>query len=640
MSETPFQPVITIRGIGSPGGNRLYEQSVPFFIDGVFAGRAQQFAIPFFDLDRIEVVNGPQAIFFGKNATAGAVALVSARPTFDLEGRFTGSYEIENDGHVLEGAISGPLTEDIAARIAFREARQGAYLFDAAAGEETGIVDEFAIRGSLLVEPTQNFEIYAKAEYAERLQDGRFEQAYCANRNFTVFPDPADMTRTTLVECVEDKVTTTGAINGPLVGLNPPGSEFKDIELFNGALRMSWDFSGLTLQSITGYSEYNTDESVGADFSVAGVTASFVQENFRQWSQEFRILTSEDRPIEVIAGAFIMDQRHLIDNTIAQLNPPPLTGTGPGQTPSPVIGDYIDVAQDTFAISAFAGLTWNISDRARLSAGARFTYDKKEYAASTSRFVLPLAAQLNIDLAQQNRDMAFAVFNYDLERSESSLDPAVTFEYDFSDDVMAYATLARGTKAGGFEHFPRAVIIPVSADSVEYEEENATNVELGLKSELFDRALRFNAAAFYTEFDDLQIQKFNGRVLGFETLNAERTTVAGIEVDTRWQISRNFAVGGAVTYLDVEFDKFINDVVNPPVDLSGNTPFSAAEWSGLVYSSFEAPLTANGGLELSGRIQGNFRSNAPGSEENLPTDELNGFFTVDGRLALGAPDDG
>ena len=638
IAESPFQRSIAIRGVGSTGGNYGYEQSAPFFIDGVFGGRAGQFLTPFFDLDRIEVVKGPQAIFFGKNATAGAVSLNAARPTDDFYASVNGGYEVENGGWLAEGVVSGPLTDNLRGRVAVRGSRRGGYLTDEFTGEDVGVADDFGARIGLEFDASDNLSFYAKYEYAERDSDRRI-QLVCNNPagapNFPnldvgfVFPPnlPPFPFQPVTVECAEDNVISSGSLAAPFDEQFPIGGDIGDNDLHNAVLKTELAIADHTVELTTGYSAYNTRQRDGLDRSAAALATSDAGEDFDQFSQEIRVLSPLGGRIEYVAGFLYIDQTHELQQTVAQIVPPAPFGPAP-------LGDFIDVAQDSRTFSGFAQLTLNITDEVRIKAGARYTNEKKEYVSNVTRTV-DIAEIGALDIDNFPATPGNPSFSHDLERTEENLDPSVTVEWNPDDDTLIYATYARGTKSGGFEFFPRTTAtIAVPADLLEYEEEEAVNYEVGFKTTVFDGAVVLNGAYFFTNLKGLQNQVVDLNVLGFITLNAEEAHVTGIEMETAATLTDALSFGGAFTWLsEAEYDAFTDPARG--VDFTGNRLPYAPEWSGTFHLDGEWPVA--GDTTLRARLQGNYTGDRHFDAANVESDLGEGFFTLDARIGVTLP---
>lgn len=612
LAESPFQRTVAIRGLGSTGGNIGYEQSAPLFVDGVFGGRGGQFVLPFFDLARVEVVKGPQAIFFGKNATAGAISIVSARPTREFYASINGGYEVQNGGYIAEGIVSGPLTSTLRARLSVHGSRKGDYLYDTSANKPVGGADEFGIRGGLEWDATSNLSFYLKGEYAKRNADRRFQLA-CAAPGATQVSFAG-----ATVECVEDQRLSSGAINGPFAAAFPPGSDFDNSDAYNAVLVTDLMLGEHKLEATTGYSAFTSQNQDGLDRSAIGIATSSTGEDFHQISQELRLLSPTGNRFEYVVGGLFIHARHRVNQTVAQALPI-------------LVGDYIQVDQSSDAYSAFGKLTWNITDKLHFSAGARFTHEKKDYASTVSRTLDPLQiAVLDVDHFPTN---PLAAFPQDLTRSESSFDPSGTIEWNAARGLLIYASVARGTKAGGFEFFPRALTMPVSPSAIQYGEERALNFEGGFKTTFAGGKGQLNGSIFYNKLTGLQNQVLNIAILGFEDYNAQRAHSAGFEVEGFFNPFEQIKIGGNVAYLDAKYDRF--EFPSRNVNYTGNRLPFAPEWSGNGYIDSRFDLSPN--LVLNTHLQVNYTDRMSFDASNDPADNGRRYATVDLRVAFSLP---
>lgn len=609
LAESPFQKTVAIRGLGSTGGNIGYEQSAPLFVDGIFGGRGGQFNLPFFDLARVEVVRGPQAIFFGKNATAGAISIVSARPTTTFEGSLYAGYEAQNEGWVGDLILSGPFSDTLRGRLSLHTARRGDYLFDTSTGESAGRSDEYGVRAGLAWDASSAVSFYLKGEYTKRDADRRF-QLVCANRSITQVTVSG-----VTAECVEDQRLSSGALAGPLAANFPPGSDFDETDAYNAVLKTDIDVGDHQLELTSGFSAFESRNQDGLDRSSIGLAVSTTQDKFEQYSQEARLLSPTGGPIEYVLGALYIHSRQEVNQTLAQLAPSP-------------VGDYIAVIQKNDSYSAFGRLTWNIAPNFRVSAGGRFTHEKKDYDSLVSRVTdLPQISSLSFDQFPAN---PIARFPQNLSRSESSFDPSVTIEWNASKDLLIFASVARGTKAGGFEFFPRALVMPLDPASLEYEEERALNFEAGFKASFANGLGQLNGAVFYNDLKDLQNQLLDIRVLGFQTFNAQEAHSSGFELEGFVKPIEQIKIGGTISYLDAVYDRFVFPVRN--VNFTGNRLPFAPEWSGNAYIDGSFDLSA--GLRLSTHLQVNHTGAMSFDASNAPADNGDAYTTFDARLAL------
>ncbi|MDJ0919890.1 MAG: TonB-dependent receptor [Henriciella sp.] len=651
-AESPFQRTVSIRGVGSTGGNVGIEQSAPFFVDGVFGGRSGQFLAPFFDLDRVEVIRGPQAIFFGKNATAGAVSINTARPTDDFYASINAGYELENEGYFAEGVVSGPIAGDsLRGRLAMRYNERGDYLFDTSTGEDVGGSEDLAIRGSLEWDVNEDVGVFFKVEHSTREQDRR-TQIVCndgATETTDVYFGLPTLPGGVAVECVFDTNLSSGAAAGPFSETFGPGTDFGENDADNVALKIDWALGDHTLELLSGYSAYTTANQDGLDRSAVGLANSSADEDFEQFSQEIRLLSPTGGQFEYVFGALYLEQTHDYLQSIGLAIPADLNPNDASPLPDgwQILTDVIDATQESEAYSLFGQLTWNFSDTVRASVGGRFTSEEKDFDPTTYRYLGiqtatgPTSPAAQVSVSNFDPAAATQTFNFDqpgdaeaLSRSEDSFDPVVTVQWDASPETMVYGTFAQGTKAGGFEFFTRRTVMPFSADILTIEEEEATNYELGFKSTLLNGSARLNGSIFFAEYDGLQNQVVDAAAVGFVTFNAD-AEVFGVELDGTVELSEALLAGGALSYLDTQYveDVFFNGV---QVIAEGNPLPFAPEWSAMAYVSGNWDLGSSG-YGLNSRVQVNYNDEMSFDGADLDADRADAYTTLDVRIGLDSP---
>ena len=571
MSETGISTQIYIRGIGT-GNNQGFEQSVGQYVDGIYYGRQQLLRAPLFDLERVEVLRGPQSILFGKNSVAGALSIISAGPTEELEWRL--SYE--TGGHGIEEAefvLSGPIASGLYGRIALRDYQEDGYVNNTIKGTDEPSRDDTMVRAILQWDITDAFSLRLKAERSdfdtrgrqiEILQDEAGVNSL-GNRIQSLDPGPpprlADsMSYRDFLEIVRDfdAITETNLDHRR----QADDAEFSNNELYNYTLHAEYQLGEFSLISVTGFTGYEFDESCDCDFVAASVFNGSIDEDYSQFSQELRIVSPVGNTIDWVAGIFYQQSdldfvdRIAVpsDGIFAVLN---AVGNrlGPAVNRS-VVRDY-SLETDLWAV--FAQATWNISDAWHLTAGMRYTSEDKDasrrlnIANTTTGEILDSQDAsppvfLNFFMIQTEQSEGHSLRG---SRSETSFTPMVSLQWDVSEDIRLYGSITTGFKAGGFD--ARANVI----DSWEFEEEEATAYELGAKTRFWDGRGELNLALYHTDYDDLQISQFDG-TLGFNVGNARETEVQGVELDGRLALSESFSISYALAYLDHEFKDFDN----------------------------------------------------------------------------------
>ena len=601
--------LVSIRGVGS-GPNRGFEQSVGMFIDGIFAGREQQFSVPFFDLERVEVLKGTQSILFGKNTIAGAVNITTARPTEEFEASITGYYETEYGEKRVSGYVSGPLSDTFRARLALQLAESDGFLSNSLTGEDEVADENFVGRVSFEWEPASNLLVWGKYERAEADRTGSPFQLIdfgTFQGLFTAF-DPN-------VESDLDLDSSLGQFNDNVT----------DIESDNAALQIEYEFGGgYKLTSTTGYSAFESSSTDDSDFTPVPLIAFQQSQDFEQFSQELRLESPKDGPFSYVVGAFYQDGSYF--------NDPRFDVQGPLINFPPTATARI-FDQDSEVVSVFAEGTFSLTEQLRIIAGLRYSDEDKSALKST-----------RIDVFQQDTPQtnpaiigftaaAFGATNHvlDLERNESDTSPALTVQYDFGDDEMVYAKVTQGFKSGGFDVSDQGGV------DVEYEGEEATSYEVGLKSRFANDRAELNAAIFRTEFEDLQVSALSG--VTFITTNAAEALTQGVEVNGRWQVAPELLFTGSVAYTDATYDEYTSAPCNAEqeaeftgtgaclADLSGERLFGAPEWSGNFNLQHFADLPNGFSLETNAGL--NYVSETFVGTDLSQAAEEDGYATID-----------
>lgn len=605
--------LISIRGIGS-GGDRGFEQSVGMFVDGVFAGRDQQFAVPFFDLQRVEVLKGPQSILFGKNTIAGAVNITTAGPTEDARASLTAEYETEARERVLAGYVSGPLTETLRGRLAARVSRNDGYLFNTRADRRERSSEDALIRASVEWEPSDTLRVNAKYEHGDVNRVGSPFQliGFGAYKGVLTAFDPK-------IEAGLDRQSSSGGFYG----------EAEEIQSDNFALAVHKELGDFVLSAVTGYSSFDTRQANDSDFTSIPLIAYKQSEEFRQFSQEVRLESPVSERLEYTVGAFYQRGTYFID---PQLD---VNGSLLGTVK---LGSQRTFDQTSTIWSAFAEGKLYLSDAFTVVGGLRYTDEKKTaFKQNTVTVFGTRTPETNpMNLAVSKAVFGSVNFSADLERSESNLSPSLALQYGDADHGMAYFKVTQGFKSGGFD------VADQSGLSREYEGEEATSYELGWKSRFADNRAEVNLAVFRTDFEDLQVSAFDG--VRFLTTNAAAARSQGVEVNGRWQISPALYFTGSAAYTDATYQNYAGAVCTAEQkaaftgpgsclqDLSGRPLFGGSKWSGNFNLEHIADLP--NGLSLQSNLGVNYRS-----EHYLATDLSeaslqDGYATVDLGVAV------
>lgn len=569
VGEAQITSQVFIRGIGS-GVNAGFEQSVGTYVDGIYFGRGRQSRGTLFDVQRVEVLKGPQGTLFGKNTIAGALNITTANPTEEVEGFISGLYEFEHDETILEGVISGPLTDTLAARLSLRwsEMDEGWMDNDWKNKGEPASETKFARLG-LLWNPTDNLELLTKVSVNKFEQHGRNSELTDPNGKYPGAPFVGNMA--SLLTPFGEMGKRDGNRN---VG-GTPGTLFdrdeSDNDMETYSVTVNYDIGEHVLTSVTGYTEYDMFDAQDNDVTPLDVLAMETREDYQQFSQEIRLTSPGDETLDYIVGAYY--QTDELDTTqFINANLLDLVGLPPAGPPI-FSGRWANMDQETTSWAVFTQLTWNITDSVRTTLGLRYAEDEKEATQelrltefndpnSLLSALMPPASGIAPGFVQVGiwgGNLGTFEHIIDDERKEKKFTPSLNVQWDVNQDVMLYASVSTGYKGGGFDaYFGRASgILSSSPDGFEFEEEEVVAYELGAKTSLLDGAAELNIAIFRNEFDDVQVSTFDGG-LALRVGNAAETIVEGIEMDGRWAITDSLTLSGSVAYIDSYYDSFAN----------------------------------------------------------------------------------
>lgn len=630
ITQTAIANRIAIRGIAS-GDNKGFEQSVAMFVDGVYYGRDQLSRLPLVDLQRIEVLRGPQPTLFGKNAIAGAVNVVSRRPTKDFEGSVSASYEFEHKESRVTGVLSGPISENVGARLVGYYRDMDGYFFNTRQNRNEPNVREAFVRGIVDFKGDGPLSADVKLEYADFKVKGQPREVFGPVGNYSaVFAGPL------FVETNEDFVRADGGY-------------LSRNKIFNSVVNTNLEIGDNTLTSVTGYLDYKVDETIDVDFVNPNLLDGTLQsEDYRQISQELRFASPGDQPFNYIAGAYYQNTKLGVTDQV-RFSPFFLN------TAFRALGDTTNdrrYSQKSDLISIFAQGEIALSEKLRVTVGARYNHEKKtgSRALSINRGPLSLAPPTGAAIPGAVVTGTFRVLNIEAHSiagklSEDSFNPMANIQYDITDDLLFYASFARGSKAGGFDirgnSLPTSTTVATPGAFV-FGDEQADNFEAGLKYKT--RNLAFNVSIYRTKYKDLQTNVFDGQ-LSFNVRNASGARTQGVEADMRWAVDDHFTLSGAVAYLDFEFTNFpLGQCFFQQVPTSGTfcsytgrrnaiTP----KWTGTLNGDFTHEVGSN--MKLGVNINADFSTNYIAAANLDPRTRQDGFVKMGARLSLGHVDD-
>ncbi|WP_170150206.1 TonB-dependent receptor [Parahaliea mediterranea] len=569
IGEAPFDNNLFIRGIGS-GVNAGFEKSVGMYVDDLYIGKGQLSRAPFLDVARVEVLKGPQGILFGKNTIAGAVNISTTAPTDEFEGYIEGYWDPEHGDREVTGVISGPLTDNLQARLALSGRKLDGFFENYFTGEDLREREQQIARLRLAWQPTDKLDINFKVETSTFDDDGRQKVVAFAGEG-SAFHD-----------LVGDEKPTSGS--------QPEAPDFNNTDANVATLKLDYALGDSTLTAITTYGDYETE--IGDDLMATGGTSAVgdgryfwanIDEDYEQYAQEFRLVSPGGETIDYILGAYF-EKSNFYRLTKGDWPFPNSTLDGLTQT-------WKSYDLDTDSRAFFAQGTWNVNDVFRLTFGGRYTEDEKEFG---STLVADTALPSTVLGPRDDRGM---------KRQDEKSTWTFNAQWDFSMDAMAYLTLSTGFKSGGFDDALNRAFLP-NEDHYEvlaFDPETVKSAEIGAKTTLLDGAAELNIAAFHSKYEDLQTSAFDG-VVGFTVTNAGSSVTKGVEVDGRWRVAEGLTLSGSLSWLKAEYDDFengacsqwhannTNDCVGAVRDLSGEPLPFAPDYSAALGLEYVLPL--------------------------------------------------
>lgn len=693
VTSTTSETVTTarIRGVGTVGDNPGLESSVGVVIDGVYRPRNGVSFGDLGELERIEVLKGPQGTLFGKNTSAGVINVVSKKPTFD----FGANVELTAGNYgAREGSFSlnGPLVGNVLAGRLYAAARErdGFYDVDRGPGPrvetEDADRDFYTLRGQLLAQPSETFDARLVVDYTER------DENCCAAPHVVLSPNPAVLG---VLQALRP---------GSFLGVDPFArrveanrSSEQSIEDKGVSLELNWDLEALggsTLTSVSAWRDWESVNGQDSDFTTVDILYRDVDgysNEFKQLSQELRLAGETDR-ISWLVGAFYADEDLDSRNPLLMGNdfrayfggllgpagtalinslPPVAWAAGHGQRDT--------YEQESKSWALFTNNSIRLTEALELTLGLRYTNETKDldsrYANSLGALggvgcqvlrdqltaISGLVGSLPISAPEQQQALqtiygigcapyADPLFN-DLSTSQDSVDEdewsgTAKLAYRFNDQVMGYLSYARGYKAGGYnldrERNGNPALNPglpggIAADlDTSFAKETVDSYEVGLKTEWANGAVLLNGAVFYQDYTDFQLNTFTG--IQFVVTSLPQVVSQGVDLDLIWRSPlEQLSVQAGITYAETEIEDFGSALATFRPERDNDRLSFAPKWSGSLSATFQQPL--NGNLVWRANIGGKYTSEYNTGSNLDPRKKQDAMTIVNARIGFGAQDE-
>jgi len=632
---------IRVRGIGTSATNPGLEAAVGVVIDGVVRVRTGVALSELGDVERVEVLRGPQGTLFGRNTSAGLVNIITKRPNLEEFEAYVEGTSGNHDYFRLNGAVSGPIVEDeLAGRLEMVVQRRDGFLQMVNENTDANIMDRAFLRGKLEYLPNDDLTLRFSADYTERDEDCCAAPIAILAPNNQVdaiaaqiglighaSPDPFDRLQ----------ATTPGRINQ------------EEVQDYGLSVEAEWNLDFADLISLTAYREYEARR--GQDFDHSGADFGFIPKDgiiqtFDVFTQELRLQGERDR-LEWLVGLWYANEQ-ITDERRFRMGSQITEAFGGSAAFTPAVLDAftpgdgsVGLAEqegDDYAI--FTHNTFALTDRLDFTLGARLTRNEKsvDVTGTNENPACDVAQQVGGGLDVAIFCLAFwdGRFNEagdSASRDETEWSGTADLAYQLTDTANVYVSYSRGYKSGGFNLDRAGFSTPANpdADDLAFDEETVDAYELGLKADLLGGALRTNVAVFHEEFKDFQSIQFTG--VNFVVLSLPGAETSGVEVETSWRPTERLSIDGSVSYTDARY-----------TDDPGNGIFAgedmelAPEWTATTAATYLYPIPDT---SLSLKLHADARYMSSHLLGGTEPERIQGAYTmVNARVGLLGTDNG
>ena len=658
FSFNPRNTNINIRGLGSNVAltNDGLENGVGFYIDNVYYGRVGQSQFDLVDLAQIEVLRGPQGTLFGKNTTSGAINISSKKPSFDPE--FSGEASVGDYGYYqLRGSVSGGIIDDLlAVRISGSSTERRGFLYNTTQNERAQDYSNWSVRGQLLLTPSSDVELRIIGDFARQKQNhvlNIFADYFGTYENGGAIPNSFAERAARFPGYVFPTID-------PFARQGQADSHYQsNMDGYGVSGQLDWDLGAAKLTSITAYRWWDWNPANDGDSTSLPVITKAQQSNRqRQFSQEIRLASDNSGPINYVVGAYYFWQV-IRGKGASAYGPAAALWNRPATSPIPLAaweaalnGFEANSTSDprTKSYALFGQLDWKLTDRLTLTAGLRYTHEKKSgsfnqyHVAGIDLATLPANIAGPAALIRQQFNPTNA--NVSTSFSDNSLSGLATLSWQFADDALAYASYSRGNKSGGLN----LTSLPAGIDP-DVAPEKVDSYELGIKTQWLDRAVTLNVAGYWTEISDYQtaITEQVANTVNFRQYIANIPGVRsrGIEGDLSVSPTQRLSFYASAAYADTTYSDYRNAPQAPErLNLDGKQDLTGAQLPGVPKFTYtfggdaSAPLGALGGRDLSlyGHADYSHRSTFNTSSSNSRYADVPGFGIANARIGIRTDD--
>jgi iron complex outermembrane recepter protein len=603
----------SIRSVSSLSGNAFADPAIAANLNGVYLATPTVIHGLYYDLERVEILKGPQGTLYGRNATAGAINIIPNRPKFETGGNASvdvGNYDRFNVGAV----VNVPLSNSVAVRVAGQRLRRDGFMSDGTSDD-----DGHAVRASLLYEPTDDLSVLVSGDFAH--QGGKGPGA-------TARKTCASLGRPGTACFVADPYTAVSDLPAQYVpfGLAPQTHDtYVDGDYYGAGLNLDWKTGLGTVSFIGGYRKSDNG------YKGSGTSWLLIEEQHpRQVSAELRLASSGTGPFQYVFGSYYLDtemRAHANGENASRRN---------------FSDQYTNL--DGWTGALFTQLSYGLTDTFRLTGGLRYTYEKK--SSNSRRYTLNNT--VGPDPVIPDTPTGTLTNTVVGSRDWNKANWKAGVEYDVAARSLLYANVSTGFKAGGFFYGP--------PDAQSYEPETVTSYAVGSKNRFLDNRLQLNAEGFYLDYRDQQVSfvKLIGPSAVLVTENAGKSHAFGFELEGDFLATPNTRLGAQVQHLEAKYDAFAYQTVAPPpasstchvspagggqfrVDCAGNTPLRSPRWT--LVGSVEQTIPLPDGGRFIGEARARYEAKFQADVSYVPEAQTYDTTRVDLGLSYVTPND-
>ncbi|MFL0670246.1 MAG: TonB-dependent receptor [Erythrobacter sp.] len=616
-----------IRGVGQLDNSIALDPGVGVYVDDVYIARLQASSVDLLDLERLEVLRGPQGTLFGRNTIGGAISLVTKNPDFNDTSVRVRGITGSRSRYDLSAAFNVPLADNAAVRATAFTRNQEGWGRNVYTGDRFGDVAEIGGRVKVLFEPSDSISFLLQADYLRARNSPSHQVLLGFNPQAgLIVPRPPQLGG----PFFRPGISPTGVPFPAGVGDDRSANRFDnfasvpnqlDIDTGGVSLTVTGDLGGATLKWISAWRKFDEDSFV--DFDGTGFVmydnASVLRQ--QQISQEIQ-LSGQFGNLTYLLGGYYFGEDGFNNITLC-------TGTNQPRLANRCLRSRNNIWLDVESVAGFGELSWDINSWINVFGGLRWTSETKRQSNDSTLdnrdAVLTVLPPIAIPAPGTVR---VALPFTQVAETFSAFTPRIGVNFQVADRVRVYASFAEGFKSGGFNGRPS------SQQIISYDPEEARTYEVGVKADFFDRLLRVNAAVFQSDYRNQQLLVFTAISGLFETRNAGDSRIRGFELEVDANISERFALRGTLGHLDARYRTLSPQVAGITLD----TPLPLTpEWTYTVSGEYRLPMKNMGELRLRG--DWTYRSEVSYQLENDPLERQPGFGLLNLRATWQLPDD-